>query len=238
VLMPEQNNAVVSEPAELPTEIVSIPETNQDTDQPAQEKIAEKLQGATDEVVVIPTPESEPEEGKEAVSAPQSVAIKPFGESEANAKPQTKVANAEEVKAEQSPNKEAAELKAKPKASAKTLANKPKLEKKLVEKPAKLVKVEKKVKKTTAPKPTKPAAITNQPHGFAVQLGVFGNPKNVERMKAKIALAGYESITSSVVKNDKKLTRLRVGYFISREGAERALRKLKENDLSGAVVLR
>lgn len=131
-----------------------------------------------------------------------------------------------------------------------------KVEPKVVEKPAEMAKkavvakktveqkaAEKKLKaaepKVSQPLPKKTAVITTKTHnGYAVQVGVFADTKNVERMKAKIALAGFESITTNLVRDGKRLTRLRVGYFISRKGAENALNKLKENNLPGAVVIR
>lgn len=70
--------------------------------------------------------------------------------------------------------------------------------------------------------------------GYAVQLGVFADPENVKKMQAKIALAGFESKTSSVPQG----TRLRVGYFVSKQGAEQALETLKQNGLSGKIVAR
>lgn len=70
--------------------------------------------------------------------------------------------------------------------------------------------------------------------GYAVQVGVFADPENVKKMQAKIALAGFESKTSSVSQG----TRLRVGYFVSRQGAEQALETLKQNGLNGKIVAR
>lgn len=75
---------------------------------------------------------------------------------------------------------------------------------------------------------------TKPQQGYAVQLGVFADPENVKKMQAKIALAGFESKASTVSQG----TRLRVGYFVSRKGAEQALETLKQNGLSGKIVSR
>lgn len=91
--------------------------------------------------------------------------------------------------------------------------------------------------KQSTSKPTKTVAkssVNTPQQGYAVQLGVFANPENVKKMQAKIALAGFESKTASVPKG----TRLRVGYFVSKQGAEQALETLKQNGLSGKIVAR
>lgn len=71
---------------------------------------------------------------------------------------------------------------------------------------------------------------------YVVQLGVFKEQSNVKKLQAKIALAGFESLTSTVKKEGQTMIRLRVGHFITREGAENALKTLEENGLPGQVL--
>ncbi len=157
----------------------------------------------------------------------QAVSPEPKSEIEADLTENTKeaVAQARETSAKAD---KASDSKKADKAAQKTQATtlKEPAKSKVVKKAQQPVsKAEKKAAKPTANKPVQ---------GYAVQLGVFADPENVKKMQAKIALAGFESKTSTVSKG----TRLRVGYFVSREGAEQALATLKQNGLSGKIVPR
>lgn len=101
-----------------------------------------------------------------------------------------------------------------------------------------VVKVDEAAKTTKAVAQEKPKkkVVANTGKGYAVQLGVFANPENVKKMQAKIALAGFESKTSTIQKDQQAWTRLRVGNFITLEAAQKALVKLQKNGLSGEVV--
>lgn len=72
--------------------------------------------------------------------------------------------------------------------------------------------------------------------GYLVQLGVFSEPKNVERLQSKITAAGFSSNTSTIKKGAREMIRLRVGPFITREAAANALKTLEKNGLSGIVM--
>jgi DedD protein len=71
---------------------------------------------------------------------------------------------------------------------------------------------------------------------YLVQLGVFSEPENVERLQAKITDAGFTSNASTIKTPKGEMIRLRVGSFVTREAAANALTKLKQNGLSGMVM--
>lgn len=88
------------------------------------------------------------------------------------------------------------------------------------------------VKKKTVTK----KASKSGPNQYLVQVGVFSDVKNVERLQAKIAAAGFSSNVSTVNTPKGDVVRLRVGTFVTREAAAKALNKLKQNDLPGMVM--
>ena len=67
---------------------------------------------------------------------------------------------------------------------------------------------------------------------FSVQIGVFADKANVEKLKTRIAALGLNASTEAVGDS----TRVRVGKFSSREQAEVVVKKLKAAGLSAKVV--
>lgn len=217
---------IVLMPQETPDIAVSAPNTqlSQNADETLNESgfsteaIADNLANEYDDAKPaavnkkpVKTVSAEPKAAKETslpVKAKEAVA-------------KVKEASAEGKSSDNSKNADKAEQK------AKSIEKKEAVKSKVVK--AVQQPVSKEEKKTTKPAGNKPDV-----QGYAVQLGVFADPENVKKMQAKIALAGFESKTSTVSKG----TRLRVGYFVSREGAEQALATLKQNGLSGKIVAR
>lgn len=76
-----------------------------------------------------------------------------------------------------------------------------------------------------------------QPSGqFIVQLGAFGDPANVGKVRTRVKAAGFNSYTETVTGPKGKQTRVRAGPFVSREAAEQAAAKLKHAGLPGVVA--
>ncbi|MBK7663452.1 MAG: SPOR domain-containing protein [Sterolibacteriaceae bacterium] len=76
-----------------------------------------------------------------------------------------------------------------------------------------------------------------QPTGqFIVQLGAFGDPANVGKVRTRVKAAGFNSYTETVKGPKGKQTRVRAGPFASREAALQAAAKLKHAGLPGVVA--
>ncbi|MBK6975366.1 MAG: SPOR domain-containing protein [Sterolibacteriaceae bacterium] len=76
-----------------------------------------------------------------------------------------------------------------------------------------------------------------QPTGqFIVQLGAFGDPANVGKVRTRVKAAGFNSYAETVKGPKGKQTRVRAGPFASREAALQAAAKLKHAGLPGVVV--
>lgn len=80
-----------------------------------------------------------------------------------------------------------------------------------------------------------PKAASTDAH-YVVQLGVFANPNNAEKLLAAVALQGMTAQRELVksVQGDK--TRVRVGPYASREEANAMREKLKNAGINGVVV--
>jgi DedD protein len=89
---------------------------------------------------------------------------------------------------------------------------------------------------TTAPEPAKPEPGTASPDapdaGFNLQVGVFADRANVEKLKSRISALGLKVYTDQIGDS----TRVRVGKFSSRAQAEAAAARLKEAGISARVV--
>lgn len=71
---------------------------------------------------------------------------------------------------------------------------------------------------------------------FIVQLGAFGDPANVAKVRTRVKAAGFSSYTELLKGPKGTQTRVRAGPFASREAAEQAAAKLKHAGLTGAVA--
>lgn len=72
--------------------------------------------------------------------------------------------------------------------------------------------------------------------GFVVQIGVFSDAGNVQKLQDQLQKQGYKSFTEKVATSKGDKIRLRAGPFDSRLEAETALGKIKDVGLSGMVV--
>lgn len=110
---------------------------------------------------------------------------------------------------------------------------KPKIEKAKVEtkKPAKPVKIKK--------EPVKVAVVekvNNANDKFYVQIGVFSEIANVEKLQSKLNDLGYQSVTEEITTDKGVKTRLRTETFVGRNEAAIALENIKDSGLTGMVV--
>lgn len=80
---------------------------------------------------------------------------------------------------------------------------------------------------------SEPAQASGQ---FIVQLGAFGDPANVTKIRARVREAGFSSYTEVLKGSKGNQTRVRAGPFASREAAEQAAAKLKHAGLAGLVA--
>jgi DedD protein len=71
---------------------------------------------------------------------------------------------------------------------------------------------------------------------FAVQLGAFGDPANVAKVRTRVKATGFNSYTEVLQGPKGNQTRVRAGPFASREAAEHAAAKLKHAGLAGVVA--
>jgi DedD protein len=80
--------------------------------------------------------------------------------------------------------------------------------------------------------------VTNPPklEGFAVQVGAFRDEAKLKSARDKLAAAGIPHYTERLQTSNGALTRLRAGPFPSRQAADAAAAKLKENALPSQVV--
>ncbi len=71
---------------------------------------------------------------------------------------------------------------------------------------------------------------------FVVQLGAFGDPANVAKVRTRVKATGFSSYTEVLQGPKGNQTRVRAGPFASREAAEQAAAKLKHAGLAGVVA--
>lgn len=71
---------------------------------------------------------------------------------------------------------------------------------------------------------------------YVVQLGVFANPNNAEKLLAAVALQGMAAQREIVKSAQGDKTRVRVGPYTSREEANATREKLKNAGINGVVV--
>lgn len=100
----------------------------------------------------------------------------------------------------------------------------------------------------SSPEPSPPApagdeaararAILDDAGQFIVQLGVFADPANVTKVRARVKAEGYNSFVEILDGGGKPKTRVRAGPFASRADAERARERLQRAGLPGIVAPR
>jgi DedD protein len=98
-----------------------------------------------------------------------------------------------------------------------------------IEAPTKLANVEK-IQNTAPPK--------NTPAGnkYYVQIGVFSDPSNINKLQTKLNDLGYKSLTEKITTDTGVKTRLRTESFTDRNEAAIALENIKDAGLAGMVV--
>ncbi|HMV05730.1 MAG TPA: SPOR domain-containing protein [Accumulibacter sp.] len=69
-----------------------------------------------------------------------------------------------------------------------------------------------------------------------IQLGAFTEAEKAKQLQGKVGGAGVDTYTESYNAPDGSRTRVRAGPFPNREAADKALEKLKQLGVSGAVV--
>lgn len=71
---------------------------------------------------------------------------------------------------------------------------------------------------------------------FYVQIGVYSDAENVQKLQDQLKTQGYKSFTEKIETSKGEKIRLRAGPFNSRLQAEGALAKIKDSGLTGMVV--
>ncbi|MDS4016019.1 MAG: SPOR domain-containing protein [Candidatus Accumulibacter sp.] len=84
-------------------------------------------------------------------------------------------------------------------------------------------------------KPSEAAASKPRAQHF-IQLGAFTEAEKAKQLQGKVGGAGVDTYTESYNSPDGSRTRVRAGPFPSREAADKALEKLKQLGVTGAVV--
>jgi DedD protein len=100
--------------------------------------------------------------------------------------------------------------------------------------PAKSLQVEAKKPVQTSKEIATKSASANT--GYYVQIGVFSNPDNIEKLQRKLTDLGYRSMTEKISTDTGVKTRLRTESFDERNEAAIALQNIKDAGLAGMVV--
>ncbi|MBK9573002.1 MAG: SPOR domain-containing protein [Rhodoferax sp.] len=82
--------------------------------------------------------------------------------------------------------------------------------------------------------PTAPPAAEGR---FVVQVGAFSDAVKAREARLKVERAGLKTYTQVVETKDGRRTRVRVGPFADRAGADEAVAKIKKLDMSAAVLV-
>ncbi len=80
------------------------------------------------------------------------------------------------------------------------------------------------------------AAASKQRAQHFIQIGTFSEAENAKQVQGKIGGAGVGTYTEVVSSPDGSKTRVRAGPFPNREAADKALERLKQIGVTGAVV--
>jgi cell division protein FtsN len=89
-------------------------------------------------------------------------------------------------------------------------------------------------------KPEQGVRQVEQPGTYYLQVGSFKNSEQADRLKAELALKGFETIIQKVTIDNNKVTdtwhRVRVGPFSELEALNRGRRKLKADGIESSLV--
>lgn len=85
-------------------------------------------------------------------------------------------------------------------------------------------------------KATEPSKDVSASNKYYVQIGVFSDPSNIEKLQAKLNDLGYKSLTEKITTDTGVKTRLRTDSFNGRNEAAIALENIKDAGLAGMVV--
>jgi len=86
------------------------------------------------------------------------------------------------------------------------------------------------------PKKAEPSKTASDSNKYYVQIGVFSDPSNIEKLQAKLNDLGYKSLTEKITTDTGVKTRLRTDTFNGRNEAAIALENIKDAGLAGMVV--
>jgi DedD protein len=81
------------------------------------------------------------------------------------------------------------------------------------------------------------AAATTSESGWAVQLGVFANRENAERLAIEVRVKGFKASVSPVTSGSRKLYKVRVGPTADRAAAQELQGRLKAAGRPGGTVV-
>lgn len=103
-------------------------------------------------------------------------------------------------------------------------------------KEAPTVKQKQQVELAQPAKTTEPSKDVSASNKYYVQIGVFSDPSNIEKLQAKLNDLGYKSLTEKITTDTGVKTRLRTESFNGRNEAAIALENIKDAGLAGMVV--
>ncbi|MER2512190.1 MAG: SPOR domain-containing protein [Nitrosomonas ureae] len=92
---------------------------------------------------------------------------------------------------------------------------------------------------TSAAETTKASqASSESTKGFVVQLGAFSDQSKARQQHANLVSSGFNAYTETLKVDNKEVTRVRVGPFMTRGAADSELKKLKNIGLDGVIIPR
>lgn len=196
----------------------------------AQQEIAIVMPGnsPSDEVIIseeiINVEDLQPEKTDkvETLILPKAKPVKPKAKAPEVKKAEVKVTQVEKPKP-------VAEVKPKPVVKVKPKAA-------VEEKPKATPEKKKVVKKVVVKEPAKKVDSTKLSNPYYVQIGVFSDVANVNKLKVKLDELGYQSVTEKMKTATGDKTRLRTVSFDGRNEAAIALENIKDAGLTGMVV--
>ncbi|SEF63594.1 SPOR domain-containing protein [Nitrosomonas ureae] len=74
--------------------------------------------------------------------------------------------------------------------------------------------------------------------GFVVQLGAFSDQSKARQQHANLVSSGFNAYTETLKVDNKEVTRVRIGPFMTRGAADSELKKLKNIGLDGVIIPR
>lgn len=102
-------------------------------------------------------------------------------------------------------------------------------------------------KNTVKPKPVAKPAVAKKAEpkaeaaasgAYYIQVGYFESEKSIGALGEKVTKAGFATKTKQAVKNDKNITKVLVGPFNSKEDAQKALPKAREQIKNDAFIIK